>query len=154
MSTARTVTTTVGALPDLVGTRFGPSDWLTVSAADVESFAHLTGDLNPLHLDADFAAGTPFGAPIAHGLLTLSLVVPLLAEVLVVTEVGMGVNYGFNRVRFPAAVPVDSRIRLTGEIVAVSEVPGGYQAEVTVTIERESEDKPACVAELVLRYYR
>ncbi|UUT36222.1 MaoC family dehydratase [Microbacterium elymi] len=114
----------------------------------------LSGDDNPIHVDADFAAATPFGTRIVHGLLTLSLVVPLMREVFTITEVGMGINYGLNRVRFPSPVPVGSRIRVTGEVSNVTEVAGGWQIEVPITFEIEGGAKPACVAELVLRYYK
>lgn len=136
------------------GLSFGPSSWREITQHDVDVFARVTGDRNPVHLDADFAASTPFGTRIAHGLLTLSLVVPLMAEVFDVTDVGMGINYGLNKVRFPAPVPVGSRIRVSGEVSSVTDVAGGFQLEVPVTFEVEGSAKPACVAELVLRYYR
>lgn len=152
--TATAVSTTVDALPTLVGTSFGPSGWREVTQREVDLFAELTGDDNPIHVDPAAAAATPYGTTIAHGLFTLSLVVPLMREVFEVTDVGMGINYGMNRVRFPAAVPVGSRIRISGEVRAVSDVPGGYQLETPITWEVEGGAKPVCVAELVLRYYR
>lgn len=136
------------------GTTFGPSSWREITQDEVDLFARVTGDHNPIHLDEAFAAATPFGTRIAHGLLTLSLVVPLMAEVFDVPDAGMGINYGLNRVRFPAPVAVGSRIRVVGEVRAATEVPGGVQIEVPVTFEIENGAKPACVAELVLRYYR
>jgi acyl dehydratase len=136
------------------GRAFGPSSWREITQDDVDLFARVTGDHNPIHVDADFAAATPFGTRIAHGFLTLSLVVPLMAEVFEVTDAGMGINYGLNKVRFPAPVPVGSRIRVVGEVASVTEVAGGLQLEVPVTFEVEGVAKPACVAELVLRYYR
>ncbi|MEV7694770.1 MaoC family dehydratase [Microbacterium sp. NPDC089189] len=141
-------------LASAAGRTFGPSSWREISQDDVNLFARVTGDHNPIHLDAEVAAATPFGTRIAHGLLTLSLVVPLMAEVFEVTDAGMGINYGLNRVRFPAPVPVGSRIRVSGEVSAATEVAGGVQIEVPVTFEVEGSPKPACVAELVLRYYR
>lgn len=141
-------------LATLEGAAFGPSSWREVTQEDVDLFAKVTGDNNPIHLDADYAASTPFGTRIAHGLLTLGLVVPLMAEVFEVTGSGMGINYGMNKVRFPAPVPVGSRIRVHGTVSSVSEVAGGWQIEVPVTFELENAAKPACVAELVLRFYR
>lgn len=148
------VSVAVDGLPDLEGTTFGPSSWQEVTQEQVDLFAQVTGDHNPIHLDADFAASTPFGTRIVHGLLTLSLVVPLMAEVFTVTDAGMGINYGLNKVRFPAPVPVGSRIRVRGEIARVTDVGGGWQIEVPVTFDVEGSEKPACVAELVLRYYK
>ncbi len=154
MSAPTTVSVTVDDLPSLQGSTFGPSSWREVTQEDVDLYARVSGDDNPIHLDADYAASTPFGTRIAHGLLTLGLVVPLMREVFAVTNVGMGINYGMNKVRFPAPVPVGSRIRVRGEVAKVTDVGGGYQIETPVTFEIEGVDKPACVAELVLRYYR
>lgn len=144
---------TMADLAGSAGRTFGPSSWRQITQDEVDLFARVTGDDNPIHLDAEVAAATPFGTRIAHGLLTLSLVVPLMAEVFDVEDAGMGVNYGLNRVRFPAPVPVGSRIRVSGEVRTASEVAGGVQIEVPVTFEVEDAAKPACVAELVLRYY-
>nr|WP_274636228.1 MaoC family dehydratase [Microbacterium bovistercoris] len=148
------VSVTIDELPQLAGRTFGPSSWKTITQEEVNLYAQLSGDDNPIHVDADFAAATPFGTRIVHGLLTLSLVVPLMREVFTITEVGMGINYGLNRVRFPSPVPVGSRIRVTGEVSTVTEVAGGWQIEVPITFEIEGGAKPACVAELVLRYYK
>ncbi|WP_156760065.1 MaoC family dehydratase [Microbacterium karelineae] len=152
--TATAVSVTIDDLPELAGRSFGPSGWHEVTQEEVDLYAKVSGDDNPIHIDAEFAAATPFGTRIAHGLLTLSLVVPLMREVFHVTGVGMGINYGMNRVRFPAPVPVGSRIRVRGEVTEVTEVTGGYQIVNAVTFEVEGSDKPACAAELVLRYYR
>ena len=141
-------------LPGLEGRRFGPSGWRTVTQDDVTDYARVSGDDNPIHLDAGYAAATPFGVTIAHGLLTLGLVVPLMREVFEVTGAGMGINYGMNKVRFPAPVPVGARVRVSGVVTAVVAVDGGWQVEVVVTFDVEDTPKPACVAELVLRYYR
>jgi len=154
MTDAAALTLSVDQLPDAEGRSFGPSAWSPIDQEAVDLFARVTGDANPIHLDADYAATTPFGTRIAHGLLTLSLVVPHMAEVFEVSDAGMGINYGMNKVRFPAPVPVGSRIRVRGEVRTVTEVPGGWQLEVPVTFEVEGGAKPACVAELVLRYYR
>ncbi len=141
-------------LPEYIGRSYGPSSWLEVAQEDVDAFARVTGDRNPIHIDPEAAAATPFGGTIAHGLLTHSLVVPLMAEVFEVTGASMGINYGLNRLRFPAPVPVGSRIRVSGIVDDVTEVDGGYQVATTVTWEIEGGSKPVCVAEMLLRYYR
>jgi len=141
-------------LPGLAGLSFGPSSWHTITQSEVDRFADLSGDRNPIHIDPIAAAATPFGTTIAHGFLTLSLVAPLMAEVFEVTGVGTGINYGLNKLRFPAPVPVGSRVRVTGVVESVTEVAGGYQVEPTVSFEIEGGTKPVCVAEMVLRYYR
>lgn len=152
---ARTrVSIPVDDLPTLVGRTFGPSEWREVTQEDVDLFARVTGDHNPIHVDPEAAARTPYGTTIAHGLLTLALVVPMMAEVFEVTGASMGVNYGANRLRFPAPVPTGSRVRVHGEVTEVTEVTGGYQLVTAVTWEIEGGAKPVCVAELVLRYYR
>nr|WP_052113765.1 MaoC family dehydratase [Actinotalea fermentans] len=133
---------------------FGPSSWREVTQDEVNRFADLTGDHNPVHLDPDFAAGTPFGGTIAHGYLTLALVVPLMADVVQVTGVGTGVNYGLDRLRFPAPVRVGSRIRLTSTLAEVAEVAGGLQAVFENVVEVEGQAKPAMAATMIVRYYR
>lgn len=148
------VSATIDELPSLKGRAFGPSDWREVTQEEVNLYAQVSGDDNPIHIDADFAADTPFGTRIVHGLLTLSLVVPLMRQVFRITGAGMGINYGLNRVRFPAPVPVGSRIRVSGEVTEVTDIGGGWQIVVPVTFEIDGSAKPACVAELVLRYYR
>ncbi|MFG6446228.1 MaoC family dehydratase [Microbacterium sp. P07] len=151
---AARLSASIDELPALVGQNFGPSSWREITQSEVVDFAELTGDKNPVHLDPVMAAGTPFGGTIVHGYLTLSLVVPLMAEVFEVTGIGVGINYGLNRLRFPAPVPVGSRVRIVGELLAVDEVAGGFQVEPRVTFEVEGGSKPACVADMVLRYYR
>lgn len=148
------LTTRLDDLPRLTGATFGPSSWRAITQSDVDRYADLSEDRNPIHIDPVAAAATPFGTTIVHGYLTLGLVVPLMAEVFEVTGIGMGINYGLNRLRFPAPVPVGSRVRVTGVVESVTEVAGGYQVEPTVTFEIEGSTKPACVAEMVLRYYR
>lgn len=148
------VSVDIEALPTLAGSTFGPSSWRPITQDEVTAFADLTGDHNPVHLDPVFAAATPFGGTIVHGYLTLSLVVPLMAEVFEVTGAGVGINYGLDRLRFPAPVPVGSRVRITGEVLAVEEVAGGYQVSPRVTFEAEGGGKPVCVADMVLRYLR
>lgn len=141
-------------LPGVQGAELGPSEWREITQDDVNVFADLTGDHNPIHVDADAAAASPFGTRIAHGLLTLSIVVPHLSQLWTVTGVGTGINYGLNRVRFPAPVPSGSRIRVRGQIGEVTEISGGYQVVLPLVFEREGGDKPVCAAEFVLRYYR
>jgi acyl dehydratase len=146
--------TSIEDLPSIVGASFGPSEWRVITQDEVNQFAELSEDRNPIHIDPAAAAATPFGTTIVHGYFTLSLVVPMMAEVFDVTDISMGINYGVNKLRFPAPVPVGSRVRVSGVVTAVSEVPGGYQIEPTVTFEVEGGTKPVCVAEMVLRYYR
>ena len=153
-SVAPRLSVPIDELPGILGRPFGPSSWREITQAEVTAFADLSGDHNPVHLDPAFAAGTPFGTTIVHGYFTLSLVVPLMAEVFDVTGIGVGINYGLDRLRFPAPVPVGSRIRVHGEVLSVEEVAGGFQVAPRVTFEIEGGSKPACVADMVLRYYR
>lgn len=146
--------TTVEGLAELRGVTFGPSSWQTISQEDIDLYARVSGDYNPIHVDPEVAAAGPFGRIVAHGYLTLGRIVPLMAEVFEVTDMGSGINYGLDRLRFPAPVPVNSRIRLLGEITEVQPIPGGQQVHVTVTFEVEGSSKPACVVQQVLRYYK
>jgi acyl dehydratase len=147
-------TTTIAELPTLVGTELGTSDWHEVTQDAVNLFADATGDHQWIHVDVERArAESPFGGPIAHGYLTLSLLVPLLAQVLTVGDAVMGVNYGLNKVRFPSPVPVGSKVRATASLTEVTEISGGLQYVLAVTVEREGGDKPVCVAEPVYRVY-
>ena len=140
-------------LREAVGAELGPSDWLEVDQKRVDLFAEATGDHQWIHVDPQRAADGPFGTTIAHGYLTLSLLPYLVPKVLQVEGVRMGVNYGVNKVRFPAPVPVGSRVRARVRIADVSEAGGGVQLTTQVTIEREGGEKPVCVAESVSRYY-
>ncbi len=138
-----------------VGDTYGPSEWLEVTQARIDGFAEATGDDQWIHVDPEKAAQGPFGTTIAHGFLTLSLLVKFQYEVRPERgEFRMGINYGVNKVRFPAPVPVGSRIRAHFEILEVSEVEGGVQVVTKGTVEREGEEKPVCVAEMVSRQYR
>ena len=149
-----TTTTTLAELPSYVGEELGTSDWIEVTQERVNLFADATGDHQWIHVDVERAkAESPFGGPIAHGYLTLSLLVPLFDQVIVVTDTAMGVNYGLNKVRFPAPVPVGSKIRLTATLKDVEEVAGGLQVTASAVIEREGGDKPVCIAEPVFRFY-
>jgi acyl dehydratase len=152
MSTS--TTTTIAELPGLKGTELGTSDWLEVTQERVNTFADATGDHQWIHVDVERAkAESPFGGPIGHGYLTLGLLIPMWAQVLTVTDQTMGVNYGLNKVRFPAPVPVGSRIRLTATLKDVEEIAGGVQMTISAVIEREGAEKPVRIAEPVFRAY-
>ena len=141
-------------LQEKVGSEIGVSAWMDITQERVNTFADATDDHQFIHVDPEKAAGTPFGGTIAHGFLTLSLVVPLLARIpLDVGQPKMGINYGLNKVRFPAPVPVGSRVRARYTLDSVAEVPGGIHMERTVTVEIEGSDKPALVAESLVRLY-
>jgi acyl dehydratase len=137
-----------------VGQEVGVSNWWEVTQERVDAFAEATDDHQFIHVDPELAAQTPFGGTIAHGFLTLSMSVPMATEVqLDVGDPLMGVNYGLDKVRFPAPVPVNSRIRLRVTLDEVSEVPGGIQMKQTMFTEIEGEEKPAMVAERLTRLY-
>ncbi|GIU86997.1 MAG: MaoC family dehydratase [Acidimicrobiia bacterium] len=140
------------ALLSAVGTELGPTDWITITQDQIDKFAEATLDNQWIHVDTERAKQGPFGAPIAHGYLTMSLASHFLAQLVHVSGISMGINYGVDKVRFPSPVPVGSRLRARGEIVDAKEVPGGVQATVRVTIEREGSDKPAAVVDTVSRY--
>jgi acyl dehydratase len=143
----------VDALRDAIGKDLGYGDWITIDQARINQFAAATGDHQWIHVDPERAAQGPFKTTIAHGYLTLSLLPALTSGLVRVDGIRMGVNYGVNKVRFPAPAPVDSRVRARVEIVSVEDVGGGVQVTSRVTIEREGGDKPVCVAESVARYY-
>ncbi|MCX4961844.1 MaoC family dehydratase [Streptomyces virginiae] len=136
-----------------IGEPLGPSAWLEVDQKRIDLFADATGDHQWIHVDPERAAGGPFGSTIAHGYLTLSLLPSLVPQIMRVEGMRMGLNYGTNKVRFPAPVPVGSRLRATAVITEVTEAGGGVQVTATVTVEREGGEKPVCVAESVSRYY-
>ncbi|AMO55494.1 dehydratase [Endozoicomonas montiporae] len=140
-------------LKDSVGTELGRSDWLSIDQERINLFAEATGDHQWIHVNPEKAKGGPFGACIAHGYLTLSLANYFLPQIVEVHGVSMGVNYGCDKVRFPSAVKVGSRVRGRGELIAVEEVKGGVQSTVRVTIEIEGEERPACVIDTISRYY-
>ncbi|TJZ43497.1 MaoC family dehydratase [Streptomyces piniterrae] len=145
-----------GSLDELraaVGEDLGTSDWLEIDQKRIDLFAEATGDHQWIHVDPEKAAAGPFGTTIAHGYLTLSLLPALVPQLMRVDNVKMGINYGTNKVRFPATVPVGSRVRATAKIADVAEVKGGVQLTTVVTIEREDGDRPVCVAESVSRFY-
>ena len=138
-----------------VGAEFGPSSWIEVTQEKIQAFTDATGDHNFIHVDPDMAAQTPFGGTIAHGYLTLSLLPIMSYELLPHDDpgAGMALNYGLNRVRFPAPVPSGSRVRGSFHVDTVDEEDWGRQVTMTATVERDGGDKPVCVAEVVFRYY-
>jgi acyl dehydratase len=149
-----TTTTTISELPGLVGQELGTSDWYEVTQEAVNLFADATGDHQWIHVDAERAKKeSPYGGPIAHGFMTLSLLVPLASATYRITDSVMGVNYGLNKVRFPAPVPVGSKVRARVMLKECEEVAGGLQNTLAVTVEREGGDKPVCIAEWVTRAY-
>ena len=151
------MTTTVkgiDGLKELVGQHLGYSDYMEITQERVNLFADATGDHQWIHVDVERAkAESPFGGPIAHGYLTLSLGLVLAPQVMHVDGLKMGVNYGCEKVRFPAPVPVGARLRLGMELVDVKDIPGGCQVQMRFTFECEGSPKPSCVSENVFRYY-
>ncbi|MGW4763653.1 MaoC family dehydratase [Streptomyces pseudogriseolus] len=145
--------TSVDDLKAAVGEQLGYTDWLEIDQKRIDLFAEATGDHQWIHVDPEKAAKGPFGTTIAHGYLTLSLLPLFGPQLLSVEGVTMGINYGTNKVRFPAPVPVGSRLRATATISSVEEVQGGVQVATAFVVEREGGDKPVCVAESVARYY-
>ena len=135
------------------GAELGQSSWIEITQDDIDTYAEATRDHQWIHVDPERAASGPFGSTIAHGYLTLGLVIPLWSELLQVESVGMAVNYGLNRLRFPAPVPVGSRIRLEGKVVSASEVAGGVEVVADLTMRVENSEKPALAAEAVYRFY-
>jgi acyl dehydratase len=137
----------------LVGEHLGYSDYVTITQEQVNTFAEATGDHQWIHVDVERAKTGPFGGPIAHGYLTLSVGPMLYPQVVRFTGFSMGVNYGANKVRFPSPVPVDARLRLGVKLLAVEEIPGGAQSTMEFTFECEGAAKPSCVAEIIFRQY-
>jgi acyl dehydratase len=136
----------------LVGEELGPTEWVEVQQGRIDAFAAATDDRQWIHVDPERAAEGPFGSTIAHGYLTLSLLPSFAYQALSpLGDARLTINYGLNRVRFPAPVPVGSRVRGRFRVVVVTEVDGGYQLTVEATVEREGGDKPVCVAETVYR---
>ena len=136
-----------------VGRHFGYSDWLEITQERVNEFAEATGDHQWIHVDPERAKGGPFGGPIAHGYLTISLAPMLLPQVMRVEGIQMGVNYGINKLRFPSPVPVGSKLRVGASLADVEDIQGGAQVTMDLTFEVEGKDKPSCVAQAVYRYY-
>jgi acyl dehydratase len=140
-------------LRSAIGEQLGVSDWMTIEQERIDTFADATGDHQWIHVDAEKAAAGPFGTTIAHGFLTLSLLPCLVAQIYRVDGAKMGINYGLNKMRFPAPVPVGSKVRANAELAEVDEVQGGLQLVVRTTLEIEGSDKPGCVTEWVTRVY-
>ena len=148
--------TTINGLDELraaVGRDLGTSEWLEITQERVNTFADATGDHQWIHVDVERAkAESPFGGPIAHGYLTLSLTNLFLPQVVEVTGISSGVNYGVGKVRFPAAVPVGSRVRGHVTLESAEEVRGGVQTVMVITVELEGSEKPACIVEAISRW--
>ena len=136
-----------------IGEELGVSDWQLVTQEDIDAFADVTGDHQWIHVDVERAKQTPFGGTIAHGYYTLSLVPKFTYELFSIEGFAFGLNYGLNKVRFPAPLPVGSKVRMRAAIASVEDIPGGIQLATTCTFEREGGDKPVCVAETLARLY-
>jgi len=149
-----TVIQGIAGLKELVGTHLGYSDYLEITQERVNTFADATGDHQWIHVDPERAkAKSPFGGPIAHGYLTLSLGPVLAPQIMRVDGIKMGVNYGAGKVRFPSPVPVGAKLRLGAELTNVEDIAGGAQVYMTFTFECEGAPKPSCVSEIIFRYY-
>jgi acyl dehydratase len=148
-----TVFETPADLKRAVGQHLGYSEWLTITQERINQFADATGDHQWIHVDPVRAKDGPFGACIAHGYLTLSLVNLFLPQIVEVRGIRMGVNYGVDKVRFPAPVRVGARIRGGGELINVEEVKGGVQATIRVTVDVEGSDRPGCVVDTISRFF-
>ncbi len=151
------MTTQLASIDDLyplVGQHLGYSEYRTVTQEQVNLFADATGDHQWIHVDPERAAQGPFGHTIAHGYLTLSLIPVLMGGVVKVGGVSMGINYGANRIRFTSPVPVGAEVRAGATLASIEEVPGGVQVAMDVTVEVKGSEKPACVAQVLTRYYR
>jgi acyl dehydratase len=140
-------------LKSLIGEHLGYSPYVTVSQEQVNQFAEATGDHQWIHVDVERAKAGPFGAPIAHGYLTLSMGPMLYPQVVQITGFSMGVNYGANKIRFMSPVKVGSNLRLGVKLLDVTDIPGGIQSTMEFTFECEGVDKPSCVAEIIFRSY-
>ena len=143
----------VDEMKALVGEHLGYSPYVEITQEQVNLFADATGDHQWIHIDVERAKAGPFGGPIAHGYLTLSLGPSLYSQIVDISGFSMGVNYGTNKVRFPSPVPVGSRLRLGARLLSVDDIAGGVQASVEFTFEVEGASKPSCVAEVVFRNY-
>jgi acyl dehydratase len=144
---------TLAELQPLVGQEIATSDWITIDQHRIDLFADATGDHQWIHVDPVRAAAGPFGATVAHGFLTLSLLPEMSASAFHIEGSRMGVNYGLNRVRFPSPVPVGSRLRGHFKLLSYEAIEGGAQMVIEVTMEREGSPKPACVAESIVRRF-
>ncbi len=148
-----TIVQGIAGLKEKAGEHLGYSDWVEIAQERVNQFADATGDHQWIHVDPERAKSGPFGGPIAHGYLTLSLGPMLLPTLLQVEGLTFGVNYGAEKIRFPSPVPVGARLRLGAQIDGVEDIAGGAQAKITLTFECEGAPKPSCVAQVIYRYY-
>jgi acyl dehydratase len=153
MTTSNVPTFELAQLSDAVGKHLGYTEWREMTQERVNQFADCTDDHQFIHVDPEAAKQTPFGGTIAHGYLTLSMAAWIAGELMHVSDAKMGVNYGLDRVRFPAPLPVGAQWRGGAEIVEVTEVPGGFQVKTKITVEVKDQEKPACVAETLARIY-
>src|SRR5579875_3466453 len=144
--------TTLAELPAHAGTHLGFTPWREMTQEEVDRFAELTGDHNFIHVDPERAAATPFGGTIAHGFFGLALVA-VAAQQVTVTDAATSVNYGLEKVRFPAPLPVGARWRSGAEVLEVSEIPGGMQAKIKAVVEVQGAERPSVVAECLVRFY-
>ena len=144
---------TLAELPGLAGQHLGRTEWRPMTQERVNAFADVTEDHNYIHVDPERAKDSPFGSTIAHGYLSVALLAPISMALLAVSDAATSVNYGMDRLRFPAPLPVGARFRGAGEIMEVSEVKGGMQVKVAFTLEVADQAKPALVAECLYRYY-
>ena len=142
----------IAELPSLTDQELGTSKRIRITQEQVNAFANATGDHQWIHVDPERAKDGPFGTTIAHGYLTLSLTVPLFWDLLDVDDAAQIINYGLNKVRFPAPVPVGSEVSASARVVAVDAVTGGWQLTVALTFNAEGVDRPVCVAEMIMRY--
>lgn len=149
-----TTVDTLDELAELLGRELGPSSWVEVDQHRIDTFAAATNDDQWIHTDPERAKSGPFGTTVAHGYLTLSLLIPMWTELLDVGQARTKVNYGLDRVRFPTPVPVGSRVRARAKLAAVEPVDGGVQVRVDAMIECEGAERPACVATPIFRFYR
>jgi acyl dehydratase len=147
------VFTSLDEIAAAVGEELGTSEWLEVTQERVDQFAEATGDHQWIHVDVERAKDGPFGGTIAHGFLTLSMLAPATQQLLTVSDAGMTVNYGLDKVRFPAPLRVGAQFRASARVSEVRAIDGGWQMHVTVTVEVRDQPKPAAVAELLLRFY-
>jgi len=143
---------TLREVPTLVGRRLGHTDWREMTQERVDQFADVTEDHNYIHVDVERAKASQFGGTIAHGYLTVSLLAPISQQLLEVTD-ATGVNYGMDRLRFPAPLPVGAEFRGTGEVKEVSEIKGGMQATVLLAVEVKGSERPALIADCLFRFY-
>ena len=152
-SEAAGLVTTMADAPNHVGEHLGYTEWRAMEQERVNRFADVTDDHNFIHVDIERAKASPFGGTIAHGYLTLSMVAPILEQLLTVSDATVGVNYGLDRVRFPSPLPVGRDWRGGAELTGVDEVPGGLQAKIRVTVEVKDSEKPAMVADCLIRVF-